>query len=233
MDEDNGGDQVLKIIKSAFALLLAIGFTGGPLGAEASISLDRFDGGYVGAQVGLGTAGSDLAIAGIPIFDSNFTGGVAGLYGGYGWQRGRRYLGVEFSAGYSGVKDGSLFPVGPTWITGEIERVYGFALLGKAGKVIGEEKDALVYGLLGPSVVRVEANATLTGLGTISDGTIYPGLSVGIGYERFFNDKLSGRVQAVFTKYYDVGSLIEGVSDEKYDSQSAVIQFGVTRWFGR
>ena len=225
---------MLRIIYGAFALLLIVGFAGGPSHAEEPTSLDRFDGGYVGAQVGLGTAGSDLAIAGVPVFDSNFSGGVAGLYGGYGWQRGRRYFGVEFSGGYSGVKDGNLLPVGGTpWVSGEVERVYGFALLGKAGKVIGEEKDALVYGLLGPSVVRVEANATLMGLGTISDGAAYPGLSIGLGVEHFFNDRLSARVQGVFTKYYDVGSLIEGVTNEKYDSQSAVIQFGVTRWLGR
>ena len=224
--------MLIKLSRS-FAILLAFGLTVGAAFAEEPTSLDRFDGGYFGAQAGYATAGSDLAIAGMPIFDSNFSGGVIGLYGGYGWQRGRRYLGVEVSAGYSGVKDGNLLPVGAEWISGEVERIYGFAILGKAGRVVGEEKKTLVYGLLGPSAVRVDARATLACCGGVSDGALYPGLSVGVGVEHFFNDKFSSRVQAVYTRYYDVGNLIEEVSNEKYTSHSAAIQFGVTRWLGR
>lgn len=224
-------------LSKLFAILLAFALTGGTAIAEELSSPYRFDGGYLGAQAGFATAGSDLAIAGLPIFDSNISGGVIGLYGGYGWQRGRRYLGVEFSGGYTGVKNSNLLPVGSTpWVTGEVERIYGFSLLGKAGRVVGEEKKTLVYGLLGASAVQVDANATLalpTGVVTVSDGVLYPGLSVGVGVEHFFNDKFSSRVQAVYTRYYDVGSLIEAVSDEKYRSHSAAIQFGVTRWFGR
>lgn len=221
-------------LSKLFAALLIFGLTGGTAIAEELIASDRFDGAYLGAQAGYATAGSDLAIAGTPIFDSNFDGGIIGLFGGYGWQRGRRYLGVEVSAGYSGVRDTNLLPVaGTPWLTGEVERIYGFAILGKAGRVVGKEKKTLVYGLLGPSVVQVDARATLTGFGEVSKGSLYPGLSVGVGVEHFFNDKFSTRVQGVYTGYYDVGNLIEAVSGEEYKSYSAAIQFGVTRWFGR
>ncbi|MGI9395476.1 MAG: outer membrane protein [Boseongicola sp.] len=225
---------MLKRPTSAFAFLLAFGLTGGSAIAEDQNSFDRFDGGYLGAQVGIATAGTDFAIAGTPIFDSDFNGGVIGVFGGYGWQNDRRYLGVEVGAAYSGVKDGNFLPVGGTpWLTGEVERIYGITLFGKAGKVVGEEKKTLVYGLFGPSVVRVKANATLTGLGSVNDSANYPGLTLGVGVEHYFNDNFSARVQGSYTKYYDVGSLIEGLTSEKYDSNGAAIQFGITRRFGR
>jgi len=221
-------------LSKLFAILLTLVLTGGAAIAEEPISLDRFDGGYLGAQVGVGTAAAKFTIATIPIFDSDVTGGLFGLYGGYGWQQGQSYLGVELAGGYSGVKNGNLLPVLATpWVTGSIERVYGFSLLGKAGRVVGEEKNTLVYGLLGPSIIRVEAEATLTGLGTVSRGTPYPGLAVGAGVEHFFNDKLSGRVQGVFTRYYRADDVYKGLTVQKYDLDTFVIQFGVTRWFGR
>ena len=216
------------------AILLTFGLTCGTAIAEEPISLDRFDGGYLGAQVGVGTAAAKFTIATIQIFDSDVTGGSIGMYGGYGWQRGRRYLGVEVSGGYSGVKNGNLLPVLDTpWITGEIERVYGITLLGKAGRVVGEDKKTLVYGLLGPSIIRVEARASLTGLGSVSGSTLYPGLSIGAGVEHFFNDKFSGRVQGMFTRYYRADDVFKGLTVQKYDLDTFVVQFGVTRWFGR
>jgi len=225
---------MFKIIYTSIVLLFAIGFTGSPLRAEEPISLDRFDGFYLGAQAGVGTAAAKFTIANIQIFDSNATGGMAGLYGGYGWQRGRRYLGVEFSGGYSGVKNGNLLPVlGTPWLTGEIERIYAFSLLGKIGRVVGEEKKTLVYGLLGPSIIRVEGRACLTGLGCVSNGTPYPGLSVGVGVEHFFSDKFSARIQGIFTKYWEVDDVYKGVGIQEYNLDTAVIQIGVTWRFGR
>ena len=63
---------------------------------------------------------------------------------------------------------------------------------------------------MAPSFIRVEARASLTGLGSISDGTLYPDLAVGAGVEHFFNDKFSGRVQAIYTKYYKADDVYEG-----------------------
>ncbi|MFB9231832.1 outer membrane protein, partial [Pseudohalocynthiibacter aestuariivivens] len=218
---------MFKLIYTSLVLLLVIWFTGSPLRAEEPVSFDRFDGFYLGAQAGVGSAAAKFTIANIPIFDSDATGTAVGLYGGYGWQRGRRYLGVELAAGYSGVKNGNLLPVVATpWLTGEIERVYAVSLLGKVGRVVGEERKTLVYGLIGPSVVRIEANATLTGLGAVSDGTPYPGLSVGVGVDHFFSDRFSARAQGVFTKYWEVDDVYNGVAIQEYDLDTVVIQFG-------
>ncbi|MGI9389011.1 MAG: hypothetical protein ACR2O1_03045, partial [Boseongicola sp.] len=84
---------MLKRLISIFTILLAFVFSGAAALAEDQNSIDRFDGSYFGAQVGFATAGSDFAIAGTPVFDSDFDGGVIGVFGGYGWQNDRRYLG--------------------------------------------------------------------------------------------------------------------------------------------
>ncbi|MGR3343952.1 MAG: outer membrane protein, partial [Paracoccaceae bacterium] len=140
----------------------------------------------------------------------------------------------EFSAGYSGVTNGNLTPVGGTlWLNGEIERVYGVSLLAKAGAVVGKEKKTLVYALAGPSIVRVEARARLSGVGQVSDATPYPGLSVGAGVEHFINDRFSVRLQGVYTYYYKVDDVFRGLTVQQYDLDTAGIGFGLTRWFGR
>jgi hypothetical protein len=200
--------------------------------AEDLGKLERFDGGYLGAQAGVGIATADFTIANVPIFDSDATGGVVGFYGGYGWQRDRRFLGVELSAGYSGVKNSNVSSVsGSPWLSGEIERIFAVSFLGKAGKVIGDDRETLVYALFGPSIIRVNANASLIGIGSVSNGTAYPGISAGIGVERFFDDNTSFRIQAIYTKYWEVDDVIMELPVQKYNLDTAVIQFGVSRWF--
>ncbi|MFB9231500.1 hypothetical protein ACFFUT_06840 [Pseudohalocynthiibacter aestuariivivens] len=126
---------MFKLIYTSLVLLLVIGFTGSPLRAEEPVSFDRFDGFYLGAQAGVGSAAAKFTIANIPIFDSDATGTAVGLYGGYGWQRGRRYLGVELATGYSGVKNGNLLPVVATpWLT---EKLRGFTLSPCSGRSVG------------------------------------------------------------------------------------------------
>ena len=216
-------------------VLQVIGLSSGTALAEAPGPADRFDGGYFGVHVGMGTAAVDFTIGDTQIFDSDASGSLVGIFGGHGWQNGRRFWGIELSGGYSGVKNGNLSPViGSPWLRGEIERVYAVNLLGKAGRVVGDDKDTLVYGLLGPSIVRVEARASLTEIGTVSEGTPYPGLAIGLGVERFFSENASGRVQAVYTKYWEVDDPIRALPvTQNYNLDTAVIQFGVTWWLGR
>ena len=216
------------------AFLQAIWLSCGAAIAEEQGLSDRFDGGYLGLQAGFGSANVDFTIANVPIFDSDATGGLLGLYGGYGWQSDRRYLGVELSAGYSGVKNGNLSPVlGTPWLSGEIERVFAVNLLGKAGRTLGEDNNTLVYGLVGPSIIRVEGRASLTGLGSRSKGTPYPGLMGGFGVEHFFSENISGRVQAVYTKYWEADDVIKGLPVQKYNLDTVTIQVGITWWLGR
>ena len=100
-------------------ILHSIGLSCGAAYAEAPGPFDRFDGGYLGAQVGFGTAAVDFSIGNSKIFDSDATGSLLGLFGGYGWQNDRRFWGLELSAGYSGVKNGNLSPViGSPWLGG-------------------------------------------------------------------------------------------------------------------
>jgi opacity protein-like surface antigen len=217
------------------AVLTAIGLSCGTAIAETPGSSDRFDGRYFGAHAGLGAAAVDFTIGNVPIFDSDASGGLVGIFAGYGWQNDRRFWGIETSAGYSGVKNENLSPViGSPWLSGEIERVFAVNLLGRVGRVVGDDKDTLVYGLFGPSIVRVQARASLTGIGSVSEGTPYPGLTIGLGVERFFNENISGRVQAVYTKYWEVDDPIETLPvAQSYNLDTVVIQFGVTWWIGR
>ncbi|MEM6577993.1 MAG: outer membrane beta-barrel protein [Pseudomonadota bacterium] len=216
------------------AFLKAFVFSIGTANAQEIAFPEQFDGAYAGAQFGYGTAAVDLTVAKIPIFDSDATGTTIGLYGGYGWQNNRRYLGVELSAGYSGVRNGNLSPViGTPWLSGEIERVYGVNLLAKGGRVVGENRDTLVYGFIGPSIIRLEASATLSGVGTVRKGTPYPGLALGLGVEHFFTDSLSGRAQVVHTKYWEVDDVVRGVAIQEYNLDTTLIQVGLTWWFGR
>ncbi|MFV2035014.1 MAG: outer membrane protein [Halocynthiibacter sp.] len=222
-----------QILRGVFAVLLVVGFASGEGRAGEDVSLSRFNGKYVGATAGYGNANARFTIANIPIFDSDVDGSLFGLYFGQGWQNGSRYLGYEISAGYSGVVNGRLSPVGGTpWIRGEIERVWGISLLAKAGAVVGQDKKTLVYGLVGPAIVRVEARAALNGVGQVSGAVPYPGLAVGLGVERFISDQLSIRFQGQYTYYYKADDLFGGVAVQEYNLDTAALSIGLTWRFG-
>lgn len=194
-------------------------------GVDPEASPRSFSGVYAGLRAGYGevaTQNRGPRQAGSTLDAERANGGVVGgLFGGYGYDFGGPYLGVELESefGDSGWSQ-SREPTGRVY---SVEKDRGFGGAARLGYVLGDA--ALLYGRVGVMRARFSTDYD-SGADTLRQDDDLTGLRVGGGVEAPLSQKLFVRLDYSYTDYgsfaVDYGS---GADD--FDTSETLVQLGI------
>lgn len=186
----------------------------------------RFDGPYLGVQIGHGalvTANQGVRSGGTELDVTRASrGGLLGLYGGYGTVIGRGYLGLEAEADISAINwNIDREANGRTY---SAEHDYSFGGTARAGLLIGDA--ALIYARVGVVRTRFDIDYATSGLAVRSLDT-RTGLRYGGGIEIGLGPRARLRLDYTITDYasYDVEY---GRNTDHFDHSEALFRVGLS-----
>ncbi|WP_447952819.1 outer membrane beta-barrel protein [Sphingopyxis chilensis] len=186
----------------------------------------RFDGAYLGFQIGHGalvTANQGVRSGGTELDVTRASrGGLLGLYGGYGTLIGRGFLGLEAEADISAINwNIDREANGRTY---SAEHDYSFGGTARAGLLIGEA--ALIYARVGALRTRFDIDYATSGLAVRSRET-RTGVRYGGGIEVGLGPRARLRLDYTITDYasYDVEY---GRNADHFDHSETLFRVGLS-----
>lgn len=186
----------------------------------------RFDGPYVGFQIGHGsliTANQGVRSGGTELDVTRASrGGLLGLYGGYGTVIGRTYLSLEAEADISAINwNIDREANGRTY---SAEHDYSFGGSARAGLLIGDA--ALIYARAGAVRTRFDIDYATSGI-TVRSLDTRTGVRYGGGIEVGLGSRAHLRLDYTITDYvaYDVEY---GSNADHFDHSEALFRVGLS-----
>lgn len=156
---------------------------------DVPVTIDDWTGFYVGADLG-GVTTDD--------FSETNSAWLGGVQAGYLYQSGIAVFGAELGANWHDALQYELTP------TGGLQQDWSVEATGRGGVALD---NTLIYGAAGVSLTEFAA----TGNASVSSDT-HAGLVLGLGVEQKLGNGWSARAEYTQTNYWDVASVVDGVS---------------------
>lgn len=197
------------IFAAAFAASLSM--TG-----VASAQNSKFEGPYVGGQVGYSTINVDVTTS-AGSADDDMEGFGGGGFVGFGGTNGNLYGSIEAEVGY----DGASWSTVSGGLTVDVEAQLTYGVGFRIGGIVAE--NLLIYGRLG--WVRTNTELTVTSLGSADQD--FDGFRIGGGVEGMLADNFGVRGEYTYTMYEDPFS----ASGVEFDINQHLFRVGVAYYF--
>ena len=190
----------LKVMLAASAIAL-LGAAAGARAADAiieeapvEIPLFTWTGGYAGIQGGY--AWTNLGVDGTGFAIDDLNGGLFGGYVGYNWQSGAWVFGAE--GDFNGLWNDQTF-AGPFPTSVDIGTDWLASIRGRVGYAADR---TLIFATAGVGWTEASSDINFGGGATLSGSDTFVGWTLGGGVEYAFTDNWIGRVEY---RYYDFG----------------------------
>jgi len=176
----------------AFTMLCAFGLSTNALACEG-----KYNGFYIGADVGYGTGDFEFAATDGSRLDLEGDGATVGGHIGYNYQCSAFVYGIEGDMSWSGIKD----DISANGATLEAETNYLASIRGRVGYDTGA---ALLFATAGIGFTDTEYTLNVTGVGNLNVSETATGFVFGGGVESMLSETISMRFEVLHYRFGEV-----------------------------